>query len=109
MSDLGKMLGMGTHWAVCAFETHFSHNFLSSRLHRAGKFSIMLEHNAINLDVFCRPLNINIFSGFYCKLRSTAPRECPVRYYCKEGSASPTRCPRGTTSEKGSVECVEVE
>ena len=26
-----------------------SHNFLSSRLHMAGKFSIMLEHNAINL------------------------------------------------------------
>eukprot|EP00116_Pleurobrachia_bachei_P015904 sb/3476166/ len=25
------------------------HDFLSSRLHRARKFSIMLEHNAINL------------------------------------------------------------
>eukprot|EP00116_Pleurobrachia_bachei_P014402 sb/3474664/ len=32
-----------------SYYSYCSHDFLSSRLHRAGKCSIMLEHNAINL------------------------------------------------------------
>eukprot|EP00116_Pleurobrachia_bachei_P005869 sb/3466131/ len=49
--------GTAAHTVMtCSFIKHVNgtfsgnvHNFLSSRLHRAGNFSIMLEHNAINL------------------------------------------------------------
>eukprot|EP00116_Pleurobrachia_bachei_P002496 sb/3462758/ len=47
------LLHQTRQWHVfrkCVTRNVAVHNFLSFRLHRAGKFSIMLEHNAINLE-----------------------------------------------------------